>query len=87
MAVPVWVVTSVTPKKDYTLHLTFADGSQRVYDVRPLLQRRIYEKLNDLNFFMGAKVFCGSVAWSDDIDIAPERLYSDSVPIGGVSDA
>lgn len=77
---PVWVVTAVLPKEDYTLLLTFADGTKKIYDARPLLVKAIYSPLKNLAFFLCAKADCGTVVWNDDIDIAPEHLYECSVP-------
>lgn len=81
MKTPNWVVKEVLPKDDYTLFLTFADGTKKIYDARPLLEKQIYSKLNNLKFFMSAKPECGTVVWNDDIDIAPEHLYEHSLPI------
>ena len=75
MKQPEWVVTKVSPTKDYTLLLTFADGTNKVYDARPLLKKEIYSPLNNIDFFLTAKAECGTVIWDDDIDIAPEYLY------------
>lgn len=80
----VWVVKEVQPKDDYTLLLTFADGTKRIYDARPLLEKAIYSQLKNLAFFLRAKVECGTVVWNDDIDIAPEHLYECSEPVRGV---
>ena len=75
------VVTNVQPQKDYTLILTFASGEKKLFDARPLLAKAIYKPLNNLSFFLTAKADCGSVAWSDEIDIAPEYLYECSLPL------
>lgn len=75
MSNPAWVVNHVQPHSDYTLRITFEDGSVRVYDARPLLAKPIYAPLQDTAFFMRAKAECGTVVWSDEIDIAPEHLY------------
>lgn len=82
MNLPEWVVKDVHPKDDYTLLLTFADGEKKVYDARPLLKKAIYAQLKSLPFFLSAKAECGTVVWSDDVDIAPEHLYECSVPVG-----
>lgn len=86
MFTPAWVVKKVQPKEDYTLLLTFADGKQKIYNARPLLDKAIYSQLKSLNFFLCAKAECGTVVWNDDIDISPEHLYEHSNPIGGVTD-
>lgn len=80
MKTPAWVVREVQPKEDYTLLLTFADGSKKVYNARPLLEKAIYSQLNNLPFFLCAKAQYGTVVWNDDIDIAPEHLYECSQP-------
>ena len=75
MAIPNWVVISVKPNPDYTLDITFADGSRKIYNAAPLLSRPIFAELNDLDFFLSAKALHGTVVWNDDVDIAPEHLY------------
>lgn len=81
MNTPAWVVREVQPRSDYTLLLTFADGTHKVYDARPLLEKAIYSKLNNIPFFLNAKAECGTVVWSDDVDISPEVLYDYSQPV------
>lgn len=81
MKSPVWVVKEVQPKDDYTLLLTFADGSKKIYNARPLLEKALYSWLQNLAFFLSAKAECGTVVWSDDIDIAPEHLYECSISV------
>jgi hypothetical protein len=83
MATPVWVVRDVKANEDYTLFLTFANGEQRIYNAKPLLEKKIYEDLKNVAFFLSAKAECGTVVWSDDIDIAPEHLYECSVLMEG----
>lgn len=78
---PACVVTSVLPQEDYTLLLTFADDSRRVYNARPLLDKAVFADLKNLPFFLSAHVSGDTVIWNDDVDIAPEHLYECSVPI------
>ena len=79
MNTPSWIVKDVQPLADYSLLLTFADGSKKTYDAKPLLEKPIYSDLKNQAFFQKAKVSCGTVVWNDDIDIAPEHLYECSV--------
>ena len=81
MGVPEWVVTNVVAKKDYTLLLDFADGSRKLFCVRPLLEKAIYAPLRNLGFFLQAKVECGTVVWNSEVDIAPEYLYENGVEV------
>jgi hypothetical protein len=78
---PAWVVLDVKANRDYTLLLTFADGSKRMYDARPLLHKTLYEKLKNPKFFLSARAKYDTVVWDEDIDIAPEHLYECSQPI------
>lgn len=75
MSTPEWVVENVVPKEDYTLLLTFADGSKRIYDAKLLLTDPMFVKLKKPSFFMKAREKYGTVIWTNDIDIAPEHLY------------
>jgi len=75
MNTPNWVVTEAIPQKDYSLQVSFADGTRKTVDVKVLLDKVIYSPLKNLHLFMQAKVECGTVVWTEDIDIAPEWLY------------
>ncbi len=79
MPTPKWIVREVEPRSDYTLLLTFANGEKKVYDAQPLLAKPIFSQLNSLPFFLKARPMCGTVVWSDDVDIAPEHLFEASV--------
>ena len=81
MANPVWCVADVCPNTDYTLLLTFENGEKRLYDAKPLLDKKLCASLKDPRFFMKAKAEYGTVVWSEDLDIAPEHLYECSVPV------
>ena len=81
MSTPKWVVTEAFPHDDYTIELSFADGSQRIFDARGLLSEPFFALLNSLPFFMKAHADCGTVVWNDEIDIAPEHLYENSTVI------
>lgn len=77
---PEWVVLSVTPRNDYTLLLTFTGDVKKVYDAKPLLEDSYYAPLKNLTLFMRAHTDGCSVAWSEQLDIAPEHLYEASIP-------
>ena len=78
MNVPHWVVMEVTARPDYTLFLHFADGKTGAFNAAPLLEKPIYKSLQSPDFFLTAHVECGTVVWSDEVDIAPEYLYEHS---------
>jgi len=74
-----WTVKSVKPLEDYWLFLTFEDKEQRYFDVKPLLEMGVFRTLKDPKVFNTVRVAFDSIAWKNNIDIAPETLYHNSV--------
>jgi len=74
-------VIEVQASGDYMLHLKFENGEERLFDMAPYMGKKPFVRLNNTPLFMLAKVRYGTVVWPDNIDIAPETLYSKSVPI------
>ena len=63
------------------LLVAFSNGENRLFDLKPLLSRKCYAKLNDKTFLSLATIQYGCVTWPDDIDIDPDWLYEDSVAV------
>ncbi len=78
---PEWVVKEVRALDNFKLWLRFESGEIKIFDFKPYLKYKIYEKLNIPEFFKLVRVEGDSIAWPGDIDIAPERLYSDGEKI------
>ena len=77
-----WDILDVEPRKDFTLLITFAKGKKRLFDCKKYLLEKPYaQRLHDLDFFMKAKADHFTVMWSEDLDIAPEYLYENSVKV------
>lgn len=70
-------VTSVNYLKNYSLRVTFNDGTSKEVDLTRELNGEIFEPLKDKNYFR--KVFLDketrTIAWPNGADIAPEFLY------------
>lgn len=74
-------VVKVEADEKYQLHLVFSNGEKRLYDGKQLLGNEdVFAPLENLQLFMQAKTDGCAVVWNDEIDIAPEALYEDSVP-------
>lgn len=72
---------AVTVLPDRMLRVRFVNGELRDFDVKPLLARKCYRELaNDL-LFATARVAFGTIQWANGLDIDPEWLYEDSVPV------
>jgi hypothetical protein len=74
-------VVSVKPLKDFYLDLEFENGERRLFNMRPLLAVKPWNRIANLQLFARARVDYGTVVWPGEIDIAPETLYDDSTPI------
>lgn len=74
-------VTNVLPNSDYTLTLKFSNGETRSFDVKPCLDKGIFQELEDTQIFNSVKPFLESVQWQGGQDFCPDTLYEDSVPI------
>jgi len=73
-------VISVTPHQDFHLDLVFVNGERRIFDMRPLLEIKPWNRIASLPLFERVKVNYGTVVWPGEIDVAPETLYDLSVP-------
>ena len=56
-------------------------AEMRDFDVKPLLSRKCYLPLEGDVLFQTAHVSFGVVEWANGLDIDPEWLYEDSVPV------
>jgi hypothetical protein len=74
-------VIAVKARSDFQLDLEFENGERRRFDARPLLAMKPWNRIASLAVFEHARVDYGTVVWPGEIDIAPETLYDDSVPL------
>ncbi len=63
------------------LKLVYENGEKRIFDVSPLFSRGMFKTLLDPSIFTSAKVSFDTVEWANGVDIDPETLYADSIPI------
>ena len=71
-------ITAVKPQENYILLLTFENGEQKYLDMKPYLSRGVFRELADKNMFNTAHVSFDTVAWRNNVDLAPEVLYEKS---------
>lgn len=74
-------ITDVKPIPDYSLLLTFNNGTQKIFDVKPYLESGIFKELKEVSLFNSVKPFLGSIQWANGADLCPDTLYMDSRPI------
>ena len=74
-------VIAVEVCPEFQLCLEFENGERRRFDMRPLLQMKPWNRIANPELFAWVRVDYGTVVWPGEIDIAPETLYDDSMPI------
>jgi hypothetical protein len=73
-------VTAVSPLNNYMLLLTFENGEQRRFDVKPYLDKGLFRELKTPEMFNTVRISFDSISWANNADIDPEVLYPDSIP-------
>ena len=68
-------VINVKVVGDYSLALTFADGTSKQVNLRRELYGEVFEVLRDPKEFAKARLEGWTVAWPNGADFAPEFLY------------
>ena len=74
-------VKNVKPLLDYTLLLSFDNGEEKIFDVKPFLDFGVFKALKDEKIFNAVRPCFGSISWPGDLDLDPDRLYLDSLPV------
>ncbi len=74
-------VVAVTPEEDHVLLPRFGNGEQRQLSVRPYLAYAVFERLREPGFFALAQADHGTVSWPGGIDLDPDSVYLESLPL------
>jgi Protein of unknown function (DUF2442) len=74
-------VKAVRVTDNYQLALVFENSEQRIFDVKPYLQRGVFAQLDNLARFRAVRVVAGSVEWLGELDLSYDTLYLESQPI------
>jgi hypothetical protein len=77
-------VVSATYKGKYRIEITFEDGKKGTVDFSKYLDKGgVFSRFRDINFFKSFKVNSelGVLSWRDEVDIAPETLYSEATGV------
>ena len=71
-------IKTVQPLDNYRLLLTFKNGEEKIFDVKPWLEKPVYLPLKSAEYFKKAHTAFGTVSWGKDIDFCPDILYLES---------
>jgi len=70
----------VTVFPDYKLYITFDNGENRIFDVKPYLEDKYFAPLKNISRFESVKINPLTIEWDGGIDICPDELYYNSTP-------
>lgn len=74
-------VRHVETASDYRLILEFDNGEKKVFDVTPLLAIGRFQTLTAIEVFEKVHVSFDTVEWENGLDLDPEYLYEQSLPL------
>ncbi len=88
-------IISVVSNDNFTLILTFDNGEQRLYDMKPFIKEgTVFKPLEDINVFRRVYLDENKApswdkdpsvdsrkVWNNKIDICPDTCYMDSIPL------
>ena len=72
------IIKSVKPLDNLVIEITFANGTKKEYDVKPLMQRwEVFKELQNIELFNKVKVDVGGygIVWNDNIDLSSEEIW------------
>ncbi len=69
-------IVDARPVSEGVLHVRFASGEERRFDVRPYLRSTFFERLADPSYFAQVRVEAGTVTWPEGHDFDPGTIYA-----------
>lgn len=65
----------------YLLYIKFKNGEEKIYDMNEILKFDYYKNLRNREIFKTVKAVGVTLQWITGEDIAPEKIYFDSIPL------
>lgn len=71
---------AVKPLENYMLLISFNNGENKIFDVKPMISGSWFGELTDKKIFNTVKISGNTVEWVNGQDVCPDDLYYLSVP-------
>jgi len=68
-------VMSAEPLPHYKLKIRFKNDEEKLFDVKPYLNKGIFSELKDQAYFKQVRVAFGAVEWPNEQDFSKDTLY------------
>jgi len=66
--------------EDYIIHLTFVNGEEKFFNLKPYLKYPVFKPLQDKDELYSFKIVDGTIEWSCGADLSPDTFYLESKP-------
>jgi Protein of unknown function (DUF2442) len=76
-----WDATFVKPLADYRIYVEIKDGRRGIFDMKPYLDKGVFQELRNEAYFKQVGILFGAVTWPNEQDIAPDTLVSEMLII------
>ena len=71
-------IKEVKALEDYQILVVYENGEKRIKDMKQYLDKGVFKKLKDKEFFKTVKVSYGTVSWGENIDLCADSIYESS---------
>lgn len=71
-------IKEVKALENYQILVTFDNGEKRIKDMKPYLEKGVFKKLKNQEFFKSVKIVYGTVTWGENIDLCADSIYKTS---------
>lgn len=71
-------IKEVKPLDDYKLLITFENNEKKIKDMKLYLEKGVFSKLKNKDFFNKVKIAYGTICWNDEIDLCADSIYETS---------
>lgn len=66
----------------YDIYLKFENGEEKIYDMTEHINKiKYFSKLKNREYFEKITIRGDTIEWASGEDVAPEKLYYESIPI------
>jgi len=72
-------IINIRANDDWTLDISFMDGAERRFDVKPLLSCEAFGPLQNLQTFKAVRNGGYFVEWENEADLSADTLYLEGV--------
>lgn len=69
-------VTEFEILPEHKIKVTLSNGKRGIFDVKPYLDKGIFNELKDYNYFRNAHIEYGTITWQNGQDFSPNTIES-----------